>query len=215
MKGRQALQACHAAKPLASEQYLASLTLSVRFDRILSTCRVQLTKFRELASDASSYAAVSQRCTVEELGALNRLLALTSSKLSKSSDPAAGLTKPAELDHLQALVPFQAAIPEPALSAEVVLPPATSSDTATLQPQPASCSFRRLVTFDQLFGCDRAETGRLCSWPSRWTRLTRQPSVHSRSNAVAKVRQLQPKQLQARRPSRPARSRVPSPSLSP
>ncbi|CAE7463001.1 unnamed protein product [Symbiodinium pilosum] len=36
----------------------------------------------------------------------------------------------------------------------MVLPPATSSDTATLQLQPASCSFRRLVTFDQLFGCD-------------------------------------------------------------
>ena len=154
VKGRQALQACHAAKPLASEQYLASLTLSVLLDRILSTCRVQLTKFRELASDSSSYAAVSRRCTVEELGALNRLLALTSSNLTKSSDPAATVTKPAELDHQQALVPFQAASPEPALPAEMVLPPATSSDTATLQLQPASCSFRRLVTFDQLFGCD-------------------------------------------------------------
>ena len=82
-KARQALEACHLSASLASESYLAQHgPLSNLVDLVISCVRVQLTKFRDFAVESTKYQSVCRRCTVEQLAALNRLIALASKNLS-------------------------------------------------------------------------------------------------------------------------------------
>ena len=132
VKGRAALEACHGQQALASDKYLASTPLTVLLDRTMSCCRVQLSKFRELAMDGTSYASVSRRCTVEELAALNRLLALTTRNLSNRSNQTD--TQQAPTAECQALADLVVEPEEalPAVQSLVLVEPQAASSTAEL-----------------------------------------------------------------------------------
>ncbi|CAE7264026.1 unnamed protein product [Symbiodinium necroappetens] len=160
VKGRAALEACHSKQALASDKYLATTPLSVLVDRAMSTCRVQLSKFRELAVDGTYYASVSRRCTVEELAALNRLLAVTSRNLSDRSKQAA--TQQAAPTVERQALPELVLEPEeaealPALQALVLFEPQAPQQSLHA-PQQSSSSFsgsrklQRFFSADELFG---------------------------------------------------------------
>ncbi|CAE7222541.1 unnamed protein product [Symbiodinium sp. KB8] len=160
VKGRAALEACHSKQALASDKYLATTPLSVLVDRAMSTCRVQLSKFRELAVDGTCYASVSRRCTVEELAALNRLLAVTSRNLSDRSKQAATqqAAPTVERQALPELVlePVEAEA-LPALQDLVLFEPQAPHQSLQA-PQQSSSSFsgsrklQRFFSADELFG---------------------------------------------------------------
>lgn len=155
VKGRAALEACHGQQALASDKYLASTPLTVLLDRTMSCCRVQLSKFRELAMDGTSYASVSRRCTVEELAALNRLLALTTRNLSNRSNQTD--TQQAPTAECQALADLVVEPEEalPAVQSLVLLEPQAPRQSSSSSSS-ASRSFKRFVCVDELFGGGQA-----------------------------------------------------------
>lgn len=161
VKARAALEACHGQQALASDKYLATTPLTVLLDRTMSCCRVQLSKFRELATDGTLYASVSRRCTVDELATLNRLLALTTRNLSNTGKQTA--TQQAPRAECQAL-PDLVVEPEEALPAvqSLVLFEPQATRQSLSSSSSASGRFKRFVCVDELFGgCEaRQETSK-------------------------------------------------------